>query len=106
MRIDIAPTPPEGVQYSIGLGQVGRHVSIEELKGVLLACGMSSGVLQGGRYGLGGCVELCTAWMGPKSRQVFGGQVAEELILPFAMLVHLGIHRMGLIEDEGRPKYS
>ena len=62
MRLDIVPPPSEGVECSSGLGRVGRDVSMEESKGVfLLACGMSSDVLQGGRYGREGCVELCPA---------------------------------------------
>ena len=44
---------------------LGLDVSVEELKGEFLAYSMGSGVLQCGRCGLEGCVELCTAWMGP-----------------------------------------
>ena len=67
MRIEIGPTPVEGVECSIGLGRVGRDVSVEEVKGVsLLAGGMRSEVLQSERNGLGGCVESGTTRMGSK----------------------------------------
>ena len=101
MRIENVPTPPEGVQRPDGVGRVGRDVLMEELKGAFLAGGMSSGVLQGGHYGVGGCVELCTAWMGPKRLQVFCGRLAEESIVIFEMPVHLVVRRMGVVGDKG-----